>query len=80
MFSASNAELHGSNCDGGGVGVETSLVAKQAVLWQIQGRGQGGLAPPPPPPHTHTHTHRTQKNSLDFVLLTLLALDVQTLR
>ena len=37
-----------------------------------QWRIQGGLGPPPPP-HTHTGT-------LDFVLLTLLALDVQTLR
>ena len=35
--------------------------------------------PPPPPPHTHTHRTHTQ-NSLDFVLLTLLALDVQALR
>ena len=46
------------------------------------GGGAGGPPPPPPPPppHTHTHTQDTKKNSLDFVLLTLLALDVQTLR
>ena len=44
-----------------------------------RGGGQGGLPPPPPPTHTHTHTTH-KKNSLDFVLLTLLALDVQTLR
>ena len=41
------------------------------------GGGQGGLAPPPPPPPPHTHTHTHKKKN---VLLTLLALDGQTLR
>ena len=38
--------------------------------------GAGGPPPCPLPPHTHTQ----KKNYLDFVSLTLLTLDVQTLR
>ena len=42
------------------------------------GGGQGGL---PPCTHTHTlHAQDTHNFFLDFLLLTLLALDVQTLK
>ena len=42
--------------------------------------GQGGTGGQGGQGAQHTHRTHTQKNSLDFVLLTLLALDVQTLR